>query len=141
MTYVEFYTKKYHFVITEQGVFKNGEWIAKGKVSFFHLILDEDAWLVVKSGEYCPDTIIKTDRVYSILPENEYYCGEKFEKRHIFRTSFQIFIQDKWVECIRNISAANEAHLSEIIEREFGCHVKEIRIEQILDNNSIKVAN
>ena len=141
MKTIDFYTSRHHFVITEQGVFQNGELVAKGEVSFHHLILDEAAWLVVKRGEHQPDTFLKTDRVYSLLPQNEYYCGEKCGKRQVFRVTFQVLIQGKWITCTREISAVNKRHLNDIIFRQYGSLVRINEVEPIHFADVYKLGN
>lgn len=130
---IEFFTKRHHFLINELGIFQNGELTISGKITIHHLILDEFAWLIVNSGDHFPDTFLKTDRVYSVLPKNEYYYGERCRKRDIFNSSFEILVQGQWHKCERVYSTENESHLEEILRRKIDRVVRSIEAEPLLE--------
>ncbi|MBU8908186.1 hypothetical protein [Desertibacillus haloalkaliphilus] len=80
--YIDFYTKRSKYTVSEDSVFKDGECIAAGQVTIIQLLQGEESYLSILENEYIPPTILKTERVEAVLPSDEHLAGVAIRKRY-----------------------------------------------------------
>lgn len=124
---IEFYTEnKVQMIVTPEKIYRNGEVVAEGEIKIHHLMMNDPAWIVVNKGEDCPQTFIKTDKVSAVLPSQEFFNGSRCVRQD-YKVSFSALIQDKWETLEKEVSAANEFHVRQILKAQYGKEVRSIR--------------
>lgn len=139
MTTIEFYTEsKVQMIITPDKIYRNGEVVAEGEIKIHHLMMNDPAWIVINKGEDFPQTFIKTEKVSAVLPSQEFFNGSRCFRQD-FKVSFSALIQDKWEMLEKEVSAANEFHVRQILKAQYGKEVRSIRTFATTVSNTILV--
>ncbi|WP_274856953.1 hypothetical protein [Bacillus methanolicus] len=131
---IEFFAKDNHFIVTPDKIYRNGEMIAEGKVQIHHLMFNDPAWIEIEKGEDLPRTFLKTDNVTAVLPNQEFYNGERCIRKD-FKVSFLAFIQNQWIKREKVIPAVNEFHVRQILNHEHGKNVRFISAISSVNSN------
>lgn len=134
---VEFYTdNKVQMIVTPEKIYRNGEVVAEGEIKIHHLMMNDPAWIVINKGEDCPQTFIKTENVSAVLPSQEFYNGSKCFRQE-YTVSFSALVQDRWERIEKEMSAANEFHVRQILKAQYGKDVRSIRVFATQVSNSL----
>lgn len=83
---IEFYTGiNEQYVINYNKIHRNGEMVTYGHIHIEQLIMDKPACIIVNHSEGEPPTIIKTDKVSAVLPNQEFFDGKCLRKEYRLR--------------------------------------------------------
>lgn len=134
---IEFFTGiDSQFIVTEHRIYRNGEVIAEGDISVYHLMLNEHAFFNIDQGENNPPLFLKLNKVTAVLPSQEVYRGVR-RNRTAFRMSYLVLKHEEWIRNEEVISAVDGTHARQILKEQYGNDLRGIQSTHVASFDSI----